>query len=126
MTALLLEGGLLLLWALMATLCCWVPRAVAFFADRELRWAGSWRIASAAMLPGALVMTLAVLLYGAGVLDLIRFGIVAALHLVAGWVYLILSPLSLGKARVAERREVNPFAAKQRAALGEEGTKDDG
>lgn len=112
LTALFSVGGLGLLWALLATLYCWVPRAVAFFTDRELSWAGSWRLASAALLPGTLVMTFALLLYGLGVLDLIRFGIVATLHLLVGWVYLVLSPLSLAQGPVAERIAKNPFATK--------------
>ncbi len=109
LAALLTVVSLLLLWALLGALYCWVPRALAFFADRQLSWAGSWRLASAALLPGALLMTLALLLYSLGLLDLVRFGIVAALHLVVGWVYLVLGALALAKAPVAEATAENPF-----------------
>ena len=43
-------------------------------------------------MPGALFLTGAIVLYGLGTLDLIQLMAAGGLHLVIGWVYLLLSP----------------------------------
>jgi hypothetical protein len=63
----------------------------------------------AALMPGALLLSGAIALYGWGALDIVRLSIAAALHLVMGWVYIFISPLRLPRQAVATAQE-NPFA----------------
>jgi len=44
------------------------------------------------MLPATIVMIGAIGLYGLGILDVLGLGVAEALHLVIGWVFLVVSP----------------------------------
>jgi hypothetical protein len=96
-------------WLLLATLYSPVARLYAFFKDRQLTVPGSWKLASAALLPGALLATAGIVLYGLGGIDLLQFLILWALHLMVGWVYLFVSPLRLPRASDATSPARNPF-----------------
>jgi len=50
-TAVVVVLGLLIGWALRASVFFWVVRLIAFFNDRDLKLAGSWRLAAATALP---------------------------------------------------------------------------
>ena len=56
--------GLLLTWALLATLYFFPVWLVAFYTDRDLNFRASWKVAGAALMPGALLLTLGIVLYG--------------------------------------------------------------
>jgi hypothetical protein len=99
--------GLLLCWQVLATLYTIPVWLVAFFANRELSLSQSWRLAGAALMPGALFLTSLLLLYGLGVIDLIHLVVAAAIHLVIGWIYVFASPFSLPA--VAPDAPGNPF-----------------
>jgi len=81
--------GLLLVWAVLATIYMVPAKFMAWVADRFLPWGGAWRLSSAALLPGALVMAGAMVLYGWSVIDLVGLSFFAAVHLMIGWVYLV-------------------------------------
>src|SRR4029077_7554502 len=83
--------ALMLVWAVLASVYCWLAWLGGFFANRELIFRGAWRLAGAALMPGALVMSGAIVLYGLAALDLMRLTLAFAVHLVIGWVYLFLS-----------------------------------
>ena len=85
-------AGLFVTWACLAGVYCWAAWLCGFFADRELTVKQSWRLCGAALLPGALVMTAGFILYGLGVIDPVRLLVVAALHLVVGWGFVLVSP----------------------------------
>jgi hypothetical protein len=87
--------GLMVIWACLATVYCLPAWLISFFANRDCSLGGSWRLAGAALMPGALLICVATVLYGWGVLDLVRLAVAGALHLVMGWVYLIICPRSL-------------------------------
>ena len=101
---------LLLSWAILATFYFGFVRLLAFFKDRNLTWSGSWRLAAAALMPGAIWLTAGLVLYGLGALDLIRFLFVASLHFAIGWIYLILGALKLPRISGAAPTASNPFA----------------
>ena len=105
--------GLLIGWAVLATLYFWPVRAIAFYADRQLTWAGAWRLASAAMLPGALLMSAAIVAYSFQRLNLIQLLFAAAMHLAFGWGYLLMSPLWLPRviSGPTNRTSKNPFGS---------------
>lgn len=102
---------LFLSWSLLATLYFVPIRLLAFFKDRELQLGGSWKLASAAHLPGALLLTAGIVAYGLGAMDLIHLLLVAVLHFVIGWVYLFMSPIALPRAVAAGPKPANPFAS---------------
>src|SRR5258708_14738349 len=85
-TAVVVVLGLLIGWALRASVFCWVVRLIAFFNHRDLKLAGSWALAAATAMPGALLLTAGILLYGLGPVDLIHLLILAVLALVLGCV----------------------------------------
>ncbi|MBA4148379.1 MAG: hypothetical protein H0X66_09715 [Verrucomicrobia bacterium] len=84
-------------WGVLGLIYMWVPKLIAFYADRELNGFDSWKLACAAQLPGAFFAAGAILLYGSGALDLIRFLILYALHIPVGWIYLVIAPFLLPK-----------------------------
>lgn len=102
-------AGLILSWMLLATLYFLPAWLVGFFGNRDLRLGASWRLAGASLMPGALFLTAAIILYGLGALDLVRLGLAAALHLVIGWVYVVASPMALPRHPAAAEMKKNPF-----------------
>ena len=109
-TVIIVVGWLFATWWMLATLYCPVARMYAFFKDRQLTVLGSWRLASAALLPGALLTAAGIVLYGLGLIDLLQFLFLWALHLMVGWVYLFVSPLRLPRASDANSAPRDPFA----------------
>ena len=101
--------GVFASWMLLAVIYCPIARIYAFFKDRQLTLRGSWKLASAALLPGALLMAAGIVLYGLGLIDLVQFLILWALHFILGWVYLFVSPLRLPRASDAAPVRRNPF-----------------
>jgi hypothetical protein len=78
---------LLVAWVLLAAIYAAPAKVIAWFADRNLSWSGAGRLCFAALAPGALVMTFAVLLYGWRAIDLVQLSFFLLAHLVVGWVY---------------------------------------
>jgi hypothetical protein len=78
---------LIVSWGLLAAIYIWPAKFIAWFADRNLSWRGAWKLCFAAMLPGALVMTFAVFLYGWHAIDLVKLSFLWLAHLATGWVY---------------------------------------
>jgi len=99
--------GLILSWNLLATAYCLPVWLISFFANRDLNLAQSWRLGGAAVMPGALLMGLSVWLYGIGAFDLVKLCFAFAMHLIIGWIYLLVSPLFLHHAVPASGN--NPF-----------------
>ena len=102
-------AGLMAVWACLATIYCLPVWLIGFFADRDCSFGGCWRLAGAALMPGALLMCAALCMYGWGALDLVRLAVIAGAHVMLGWVYLFTSPLFLPR-RPAPVLEGNPFA----------------
>jgi hypothetical protein len=102
--------GLLLVWAVLATVYMLPVWLICFFANRDLNFRASWRLAAAALMPGAALMTLAPVLYNLGAFDLVQLCFAFGMHLVIGWIYLFVSPLFLNRVLPAEKK--NPFGNK--------------
>ncbi len=92
LAALAVISGLMLTWGLLALLYCPVAWLAAFFANRILSLRASYRLSGAALMPGALMLTLAIVLYGLGILDVLLLLIMAGAHFVVGWVYVCCAP----------------------------------
>jgi hypothetical protein len=101
---------LMLTWALLATLYFLPVWLICFFANRDLNFRQSWQLAGAALMPGALLMSLSLFLYDWGDCDLVQLCFAFGLHLVIGWIYLFVSPLFLNRALPSSTK--NPFTDK--------------
>ncbi len=103
---------LLLIWALLATLYLLPVFLAGFFADRQVTVGGSWRLAGAALMPGALLMILATVAYGLGALDVVRLLAAALLHVVFGWVWVAFGIYFLPRLATDPPPSTNPFAGR--------------
>jgi hypothetical protein len=101
---------LLLFWAALAAIYMAPAKFIAWFSDRYLTWAGAWRLASAALLPGAAALAGAILLYGWSVMDLVGLSSFVALQMITGWIYLMGGACKVTRPFPGDSKR-NPFAA---------------
>jgi hypothetical protein len=94
-TLLAVVAGLMLLWAALATVYFLPAWLIGFFTNRNLNFPGSWKLAGAALMPGTLLLTAAIVLFGLAALDLVQFCFLFGAHVALGWIYLFLSQLFL-------------------------------
>ena len=95
-------------WWILATIYFLPVWVVGFFANRDLPPRAAWKLSSAALLPGALLMAAATLLYRLEILDLISLIFLFAAHFVLGWIYLTVGLVFVPPISAPARRE-NPF-----------------
>lgn len=81
----------------------------AFYANRAITLAGCWRLAGAALMPGAAFMATAIVLYGLGAFDLLRLVLGWGMHLIIGWFYVAVSTAALPRLPSAPVAGENPF-----------------
>ena len=103
---------LLVNWLVLATIYFLPVWLLGFFANRDLNFRGSWKLAGAALMPGALLMTVAIFLYDFGTLDLVQLGFWFSMHFVLGWIYLLLGVLFTPRIPDLPKLKNNPFAGK--------------
>jgi hypothetical protein len=84
---------LLPLWAVLAWVYAPAAKLIAWFCDRRLTWTGAWRLACAALLPGAVLLALGLVLYGLQMADVFGLGYFGTVHFLVGWVYLLAGPV---------------------------------
>lgn len=101
---------LLVTWTLLAALYALPLWLLALFVNRDLSWSACWRLAGAALMPGALLMAAGILMYDFSFVDLVGLGFIAAGHLVLGWIYLFIGLLFLPRMPSASGAGKNPFA----------------
>ena len=113
--------GVLAIWLVLATVYSLPLRLLTFYSDRDVGWLGCWRVAGAAQLPGALLMSGGLLLYGFNRLNLIGLLFAWLLHVVIAWIYVGIAPARLPRLAGSLRRRDNPFggAQKRRRRFGE-------
>jgi hypothetical protein len=108
--AFIVVAALLISWALLATIYCLPVRLITLYENRDLNWRQSWRLAGAALMPGALFLTFALVLCSLSLMSPVELGLAWLLHLVIGWIYLFISPFFLPRHPSAETMRGNPFA----------------
>jgi len=111
--------GLMLAWWCLGLIYAWPIRLIAFYADRQLTWAGSWRVGAACLLPGALFFVAAMVAYTFNQINLLQFLGATALHLMIGWLYVLFAPFALTSRMAAKpngSRRGNPFGGSPRKA----------
>jgi hypothetical protein len=102
--------ALLTVWGLLAAIYAPIVRVIAFYTDRQITVAGSWRLASASLMPGALLINAALIAYAFGQIILIQLLSTALVHLVVAWVFVIFAPLWLPRLGSVPSNSRNPFA----------------
>jgi len=102
--------SLMLNWLALATLYTLPGWLAAFYANRKLSLWASWRLAGASLMPGALLMAVAIVFYTIGILDLLHLILALGLHVLLGWVYLVVSPWFLPRESSDAVQRQNPFA----------------
>ena len=114
MTAGATIAGLMVFWAALATVYFLPLWLYAFFANRQLSLGGTWRLAGAALMPGALILCGAIVLYAFGALDLPLLAVAMALHLLTGWIYAWVAVWELPQVKEdATAPALNPFARRE-------------
>ena len=83
---------------------------VKIFSVNRLSWRSAWQLASAAQMPGALLMILGILMYGLKQIELVGLVFVWVIHLIAPWFYLFFSPFFASKSIANNDREFNSKA----------------
>jgi len=104
---------LMISWPLLALVYSLPAWLTAFYTNRAVTWRGCWRLSGAALMPGALIVSVAIVLYGSQIFDLVKFGFAFALHLFVGWLYIVVSPLFLSRNPEVPVAEKNPFTNKK-------------
>jgi hypothetical protein len=99
----------MLAWAALATVYFLPVWLIGVFVNRNLNFRSSWKLAGAALMPGALLLTAAIVLYDFAALDLIQFCFIFSAHFALGWIYLFLSQFFLPRID-STPPEGNPFA----------------
>ena len=100
---------LMVSWALLETLYGSAAWLTGYFANRNLNLRGCWKLAGAALMPGALLMTAGIIFYGLGVLDLVELMVTAGAHFVVGWIYLFVSLFFTPRLPASSVAGGNPF-----------------
>lgn len=103
----LLVVVLFLFWTMLGWLQGWLILGTSYFLHRNLTRGAAWRLGITALLPGALLLAVVLLLYTVGALDLIQLAVGVAAHLVLAWVYLVMAPFFLER---QANRAANPFS----------------
>jgi len=105
--------GLMLTWGILASLFAVPLRILAWLLHKRTTLAGCWRLAIMALMPGAVLMSVALFLYARRQISLIQFFILVAAHFVLHLTYLTIAPL-----RLATRPDVTGDAGQQTPAAG--------
>ena len=82
-------------WFALAAFYTLPVRVLAWFGGRAASLGKCWRVSAAALLPGAVWMGGALLLYAAEQLSLVGLGVAFGLHFLIAWVYLLGAPFCL-------------------------------
>lgn len=96
-------------WLMLAMLYAPLVWLAAFYGNRMANLRGCWRLAGAALMPGALFMSAAIVFYGLGAFDLLRLALAFGMHFIVGWFYLFASTACLPRNSGTLPAGANPF-----------------
>lgn len=100
---------LMLTWAALGLVYSFPVRFLALWADRDAGRAAAWRAGAASLMPGCLLLAVAIALYGLQLLPLPGLLLAFAAHFVVGWVYVVGAAFRLPKIQGTEKTAGNPF-----------------
>ncbi len=119
----LITFGIWLSWCGLAAVYSWPLRVMVYFRDRQTSRLGCWKLSSAALLPGALLMGMATLLYALEQIPLVGVIVAFGIHLVMGPVYAFLSAFALPLLPEAATLKGNPFSDSDKKKSSTQGRK---
>lgn len=99
-------AGLLIMWIVLATLLAVPIRLYGMLLGRALRLGGAWNLSLVALMPGAVLMGIALAAYSLRRLSLGEFLLASGAHLLVDAAYLLISPIFLPAPAAS-----SPFAA---------------
>jgi hypothetical protein len=82
-------------------------RVLAYILRRRITLWGSWKLSVAALLPAAILLTVALAIYGLGQIRLAELALAWGLHFIIGWVFIVGATLRLS---YREKTPPNPFS----------------
>ncbi len=104
-------GSLLATWTILASAYVLPMIILAYFRDRRCEFWKTWRLAGSVLIPGSLIMTLAILLYGFHLLNLLGLLLATLLHFVVPWFYAVATIKHIPRLRPSLLpRSSNPFS----------------
>lgn len=103
--------ALLVSWTILATIYFIPVRILSFLENHDLSLWQSWKLSSAALLPGAFFLIAGLIAYGLNWMDVIHLGAILTLHFCIQWIYLLVSPFFCPRSKAAVKQGKNPFAA---------------
>jgi hypothetical protein len=103
-------------WIALAIIYAIPVRLFAAAVHRRVSLWGAWKLSMAGLLPGAILLTVAIAIYGLGQIRLLELTFTWALHFVAGWIFIIGATFSLPRKTGA----TNPFGNKSSESETEE------
>jgi len=101
-------------WYVLATIYFLPVWFFGYFTNRDLSLRASWKLSAAALLPGALLMTIGILLYDFGLLSLVSLLFVFGAHFVLQWLYLFFGLFFLPRTSTTTP-PANPFKPTRKA-----------
>ena len=104
--------GLFVAWTIVGAFYALPVQLIAYYADRQISVFGAWRLAVAALMPGTLLMSAALLAYSFQRLNLIQLVFAWVVHFALGWVYVVIAPMCLPRQQRipgAQGKKSNPF-----------------
>jgi hypothetical protein len=99
---------LLVSWWILTLLYFLPVWLIGFLTNRDMNLQTSLKLSGAALLPGALLMTAAIFLYGLGILNLVTFSFVFVAHFILHWLYLFFGLFFFPRASMTTPKG-NPF-----------------
>ena len=102
---------LLISWAVLGLIYGIYPYLVGLILNRDVPFLTAWKMAYAAQMPGALLVTFAILLYSLGEISLLFFLLLFAAHFVVSWIYIFLAAFFSRKLQVNAE---NPFETEKK------------
>ena len=102
-------AGSTLVWFALATLQAPLVWLTAFFANRDLAWRGSWKIAGAALMPGMLLLLAAIVFYGLEAFGLLELLAAVIASFGTAWTYIALSLFFVPRLARTKSVKGNPF-----------------
>ena len=101
-------------WWTLGTLYCILCIPIAYLADRSMNPVTLWKLANGAQLSGAFYVAVILFVYGAGMISLPLFLVLAPLHQLINWFYLFMGLTRLPR-KVPKKSAKNPFDEKSKA-----------
>lgn len=107
-TALFVIVALFVSWWVLAILYAFPARFIALYWDAAANLWRCWKLCGAALMPGAILFTSVIALYGMQQLTLPSLLAFMPVHLVVGWVYVAFSPFCLPSEALDEEEKEDP------------------